>query len=307
VTGRPPAVDATAEEALAGVLRAARGSSPPDAPAALAAPSAVRRLAADLERGELALIEAARSGGASWSQVSAALGARNRQTAQKRHADLARRYPRPPSVDAPETQPAPGPPPPSRAPGSRRRARQKARTLPRVPGSSPGNCSSRWRLRPALVPGLPRPQGAGRPFRGSLTRSSPGASTSWRGHRTTPRPGPGGSWSAAGPPAWSGRPGTASAARPPGSPSTCPASRCPSREPAGSPRPGTPAPETPPLSASCAPSSASRSSRRRNRRQLPAQGRTTTPLTPAAGGRPRHDRRGNESSAHPRQRPAPAS
>jgi hypothetical protein len=112
-------VDADAEEALAGLLSAARGNSPPDAATALAALSAARRLAGDLERGELALIEAARSGGASWSQISAALGARNRQTAQKRHADLARRRPRPPSVDIPQAQPAPAPAPPAAKPGSR--------------------------------------------------------------------------------------------------------------------------------------------------------------------------------------------
>ena len=38
------------------------------------------------------------------------MGARNRQTAQKRHADLSRRYPRPPAVDTtpPETPGQPG-------------------------------------------------------------------------------------------------------------------------------------------------------------------------------------------------------
>jgi hypothetical protein len=37
--------------------------------------------------------------GATWSQIAAAMGTRNRQTAQKRHADLSRRYPRPPPAD----------------------------------------------------------------------------------------------------------------------------------------------------------------------------------------------------------------
>jgi Luciferase-like monooxygenase len=45
--------------------------------------------AAELERSELALIEAARDGGATWSRIATAMDARNRQTAQKRHADLA--------------------------------------------------------------------------------------------------------------------------------------------------------------------------------------------------------------------------
>jgi hypothetical protein len=35
------------------------------------------------------LIEAARDGGATWSRIATAMDARNRQTAQKRHADLA--------------------------------------------------------------------------------------------------------------------------------------------------------------------------------------------------------------------------
>jgi hypothetical protein len=51
-------------------------------------------LAAELERSELALIEAARESGATWTRIANVMGARNRQTAQKRHADLARRCPR---------------------------------------------------------------------------------------------------------------------------------------------------------------------------------------------------------------------
>jgi hypothetical protein len=116
VSGRPPAVDTGRPdgEILAGVISAARGNGRPDAATALASLSAARRLAAELERGELALIEATRDGGATWSQISAALGTRNRQTAQKRHADLARRCPRPPSVDTREAPPDPGPPAPRR-------------------------------------------------------------------------------------------------------------------------------------------------------------------------------------------------
>ena len=91
-------------ETLASLIGAARCSGL-DTAAALASLTAARRLAAELELGELALIEAARDSGATWSQVAAAMGARNRQTAQKRHADLSRRCPRPPSVDTapPET------------------------------------------------------------------------------------------------------------------------------------------------------------------------------------------------------------
>jgi hypothetical protein len=96
-------------QALAGLTAAARGGGLDDT-AALASLAAARRLADELERSELALIEAARDGGATWSTIAAAMGARNRQTAQKRHADLARRCPRPPSVDTP--------PPALHAPGS---------------------------------------------------------------------------------------------------------------------------------------------------------------------------------------------
>src|SRR6266852_2072811 len=96
-------------ETLASLTAAARSGSL-DTAAALASLTAARRLAAELDRGELALIEAARDSGATWSQVATAMGARNRQTAQKRHTDLSRRYPRPPVVDTapPETPGQPG-------------------------------------------------------------------------------------------------------------------------------------------------------------------------------------------------------
>jgi hypothetical protein len=93
---------ASVTETLAGLSTAARAGSLDDT-AALAALSAVRQVAAELERSELALIEAARDSGATWARIAAATGARNRQTAQKRHADLARRH-CPPAVDAPAQQ-----------------------------------------------------------------------------------------------------------------------------------------------------------------------------------------------------------
>jgi hypothetical protein len=91
---------------LAGLTAQARGGGLDDT-AALSALAAARRLAAELERSELALIEAARDGGATWSRIATAMGTRNRQTAQKRHTDLARRCPRPPSADTPAARPEP--------------------------------------------------------------------------------------------------------------------------------------------------------------------------------------------------------
>jgi hypothetical protein len=93
---------ASVTETLAGLSTAARAGSLDDT-AALAALSAVRQVAAEPERSELALIEAARDSGATWTRIAAATGARNRQTARKRHADLARRH-CPPAVDAPAQQ-----------------------------------------------------------------------------------------------------------------------------------------------------------------------------------------------------------
>jgi hypothetical protein len=91
-------------ETLSGLTAEARAGSLDDA-AALTALAAARRIAAELERCELALIEAARAGGATWSRIATAMGTSNRQTAQKRHADLARRCTCPPSVDTPAAQP----------------------------------------------------------------------------------------------------------------------------------------------------------------------------------------------------------
>jgi len=102
-TPRPPSVDtrpregrpgtgddglASVAETLAGLTAAARSGGLDDT-AALSALAAARGLAAELKRSELALIEAARDGGATWSRIATAMDARNRQTAQKRHADLA--------------------------------------------------------------------------------------------------------------------------------------------------------------------------------------------------------------------------
>jgi hypothetical protein len=99
-----------AEEILAAgfaaMVAAAYGTT--DVATALDSLRAVRLLGTELEHGELALIGAARSAGATWAQVAAAMGARNRQTAQKRHADLARRCPRPPAVDIPAPEPLAG-------------------------------------------------------------------------------------------------------------------------------------------------------------------------------------------------------
>lgn len=104
--GREHATDPLAGTAgvLAGLASAARGGAL-GAATALASLTTARRLAAELDHAELALIEAARHGGATWAQIATAMGARNRQTAQKRHADLSRRHPRPPRVDTPETRP----------------------------------------------------------------------------------------------------------------------------------------------------------------------------------------------------------
>lgn len=94
------------KESLGRLAAAARAGGLDDT-AALTALAAARSIAAELECSELALIEAARDGGATWTRIAAAMGARNRQTAQKRHADLARRCLRPPSVDTPAARPRP--------------------------------------------------------------------------------------------------------------------------------------------------------------------------------------------------------
>jgi hypothetical protein len=102
VDGRLPAV----AEAVASLAASARAGEL-DAGAALEALAAVRALSAGMERCELALMDALRDAGVPWGQVAAAMGAARRQTAQKRHADLAARHPAPTSEDAP---PAAAPP-----------------------------------------------------------------------------------------------------------------------------------------------------------------------------------------------------
>lgn len=123
-----------AATALAGISGTAAGSTM-DTPSALAAITAARRLAAELEDSELAFINAARGSGATWAQIAAAMGARNRQTAQKRHADLTRRRPRPPAVDTPDT-----------APPRRQQARHEDR--PAAPPRTPEPAPNREQARP---------------------------------------------------------------------------------------------------------------------------------------------------------------
>ena len=134
---------ASVTEALTALTATARGGGLDDT-AALTALAAARRLAAEFERSELALIEAARAAGATWSRIATAMGAGNRQTAQKRHADLARRCPRPPSVDAPPPAPEPGPPETSPGtthdpgPAGRRETKSAAEVLARPRGPQAG-------------------------------------------------------------------------------------------------------------------------------------------------------------------------
>ena len=107
--GRLPAV----AEAVASLAASARAGDL-DAAAALEALTAVRALSAGMERCELALLDAIHGAGVPWGQVAAAMGAARRQTAQKRHADLAARYPAPigegdiPAGGAPAAAPPPG-------------------------------------------------------------------------------------------------------------------------------------------------------------------------------------------------------
>jgi hypothetical protein len=99
-------------EQLPGATQAAA-----DATVALAGLAAARAVAAYIERAERDLIQAARHGGATWQQIAAALGIKTRTGAQKHHADLSRRWLRPPAADtavpeAPQRRPDPAPPPP---------------------------------------------------------------------------------------------------------------------------------------------------------------------------------------------------
>jgi hypothetical protein len=109
-----------------------------DAADALEGLSYIRILRLAVEHGELALIESARSRGVTWAVIAKAIGAADkRQTAQKRHADLARRHKRPPIVDA-----------------ARREQPQAADVLPLLePTASPSVSEPRLKQRKA---GLPR-------------------------------------------------------------------------------------------------------------------------------------------------------
>jgi hypothetical protein len=158
--GGPPAVDAAWAgspcEALAVFLSAIHGGSPPGPAAALASLSAARLLAAELERGELSLIEAARAGGASWSEISAALGARDRQTAQNATPTS------PSGARRAETaSPAGEGHPPwaagrslPRSPGVRAVADGEAGPSPTGKAAAPGD----WRAGAAHAPRLTRPR-----------------------------------------------------------------------------------------------------------------------------------------------------
>jgi hypothetical protein len=88
---------ASVTETLARLTAAARGGGLDDT-AALSALAAARLLAAELEPSELALIETARDGGATWSRIAVAMGARNRLTAQKRRTSSYRGTPEPSRV-----------------------------------------------------------------------------------------------------------------------------------------------------------------------------------------------------------------
>lgn len=148
-------------ETLASLTAAARSGGLETA-AALTSLTAARRLAAELDRGELALIEAARDSGATWAQIAAAMGTRNRQTAQKRHADLSRRCPRPPVVDTapPETPGQPGVQDeagrqhPAGVPGTRKAARLPPRSEPAAPGATRGSTVGKPREAPKITPGI---------------------------------------------------------------------------------------------------------------------------------------------------------
>ena len=217
-----------------------------DAATALAGLAAARAVAAYTERAELRLIQAARDGGATWQQIAAALGIKTRTGAQKRHADLSRRWPRPPAEDTtvpqtPQRQPDPAPPAP--APGTASTRGSAGPAAPRAASTAPAPASP---APPARKPGT----GTRHPPDPRITPGTIGnghydivkapghADTrawhvlvggqraglvrpTWRGERT--RPG------------WKQSPTPEQHSRPP--------------EPAGSPPPATPAPAPPPPSA----------------------------------------------------------
>ena len=239
---------APGREQLAPLLEQLAGITQ-DAATPLAGLAAARAAAACIERAELDLIQAARDGGATWQQVAAALGIKTRTGAQKRHADLSRRWPRPPAEDTifPQAPPRHRPDPAQPAPAPGRRKRSQPRRPSRLPRTSP----DRPRRKPAphhLHPS-PAPAPGTRRTRKSRPPSSAMASTTSSRHPATPTPGPGTCWSAASAPGWSAPPGAENAAGTAGRQSPTPEQHSRPPGPAGSPPPATPAPATPPPSA----------------------------------------------------------
>jgi len=132
-----------------------------DAATALAGLAAARAAAAYTERAELRLIQAARDGGATWQQIAAALGIKTRTGAQKRHADLSRRWPRPPAEDTivppspPQQRPDPAQPAPAPAAASARVSAgpPPAHGRPAPPARKPGT-GTRHPPDPTITPGI---------------------------------------------------------------------------------------------------------------------------------------------------------
>jgi hypothetical protein len=136
-------LDAAAVAAILAGLKTAACTGWLDAADALGSLSCIRGLMLAIERGELALIEAARNRGVTWAIIAEAIGAAgNRQTAQKRHADLACRHGRPQIVDTAgreQPQPAqilpfprPAPQPDAAPPAPERSRRKKKAALPEI-------------------------------------------------------------------------------------------------------------------------------------------------------------------------------
>jgi len=141
-----------------------------DPAVALAGLATARTMAACIERAEQDLIQAARDGGATWQQIAAALGIKTRTGAQKRHADLARRWPRPPAEDTiippapaqPRPEPAPPAPgaasPPAHARPLTPPALSQLAVSPPVPEPAPAarkpGTGTRHRLDPKITPGI---------------------------------------------------------------------------------------------------------------------------------------------------------
>jgi hypothetical protein len=140
VDTRLPAV----AEAVASLAAGARAGEL-DGEAALAALTAVRALSAEMEKCELALLDALHGAGVPWSQVAAAMGSPRRQAAQKRRSDLAARH----------ASPAPGSPPGAGEPaaGDASQGEPSGSEAAGDPGSRAGEEPSRP-LRHRQVPGL---------------------------------------------------------------------------------------------------------------------------------------------------------